>query len=1038
MIHKKGIVNALLLRPVTIMMMTLLMIGFGLFSLSNLKITLWPTFDIPIVAISASYRNVAPEDIQRILVEPIEAAISSVEGIETMDSNSRRGSAFIRLSLKSGTDARRVELDVREAIDRIRNQLPREAAQPVIFQFDPESAPIMQLSLQASNRSLDELRNLGVELVEPMLERLPGVAAADTRGGLERTIYVHINPQQMAQYNVSTGELENALRQNNVQIPVGNLVVDRVSFSVRAEAMYTSIEDISNTVIRRNPDGNPVRVSDLAVVEDGFADVSTLVEVNGRNSVTIEVQKQSDANTLDVAYAVLDELEEIKSRLPVGTHLQVLTNSGQFIENSIFNLAQSATYALFLVLIILIIFLGGWRASVTVALSIPISLAGTFAAMYFTGITLNIISIFGLALAVGLLVDNSIVVLDGIVAKLEEGKSRFQAALEGTNEVKGALIGATLTTLAVFIPILFVEGFAGMIARDLALTISLAISFSFLTAVVLVPVFSTMFLRKEEFEKRTLALRLFSRFEEKYAHSLRWLLINRASGILLFIGVLFLTYFLFGIIQTENFPEGDSGEISISIEMPTGTSLVQTAGLIREMSEQLVTNEYVETVVTNIGSRGWRSEYNLGRISLTLKPESERTVTTDQLALQLRRQFDYPGASIRVSSGGGGFGGGGFGQGLGSIRISLIGPDIEVLKGLSNRIEEVMLQDSLVISVDNPRINATPELVYRIDRERVSRMGSNISEVANALKTQTRGTLTGYYREDGREIPIEVRTDLMFRTNREQLDRLELLQVGDQRIPVSSLGVFEAVEGFDSITRRDRETLLDVSIRVAGIGEEQRQQIIDLFENEIVLPDGYRYEFTGSFRDQQRSMASLMNALLFALLLTYMVMGAKFENLTDPFVIMFTVPLGFLGALGLLYVLGVALSVVAGLGMVVLVGIVVNNGIVLLDYIKQYTTDIPDEEYLKQFVKGAKRRVRPILLTSLTTICSMIPLALGLGTGAEIWSPLALVVIGGLLLSPILTLYIIPVLTLTFSSKKRRALDKALITETWSNLDQKN
>jgi hydrophobic/amphiphilic exporter-1 (mainly G- bacteria), HAE1 family len=313
-------------------------------------------------------------------------------------------------------------------------------------------------------------------------------------------------------------------------------------------------------------------------------------------------------------------------------------------------------------------------------------------------------------------------------------------------------------------------------------------------------------------------------------------------------------------------------------------------------------------------------------------------------------------------------------------------------------------------------------------------MGSNLSEVGNALKTQTRGTLTGYYREGGREIPIEVRTDQMFRTDREKLDRIELLQVGDQRVPVSSLGYFEAVEGYDTITRRDRETLLDVNIQVAGRGEAQRQQIIELFENEIVLPDGYRYEFTGSFRDQQRSMSSLFNALLFALLLTYMVMAAKFENLTDPFVIILTVPLGFLGALLLLKVLGTALSVVAGLGMVVLVGIVVNNGIVLLDYVKQYTTGIPEEAYMDQFIKGAKRRVRPILLTSLTTICSMIPLAIGLGTGAEIWSPLALVVIGGLMLSPLLTLYIIPVLTLTFSSRKRQALDRSLIMEYWGNL----
>lgn len=1019
---KPGFVNLLLSRPVTIVMITLLIIAFGLFSLSRLKVTLLPSINIPVVAVSIGYSNVPPEDINRLIVRPVEGALSAIEGVESMDANISNGRAFIILRLRQSVNVRKVELDVREAIDRIRNILPREASDPAIFQFDPENLPVMRLSLEGSNRGLDELRNIALELIEPQFERLGGVASADTRGGLERTVYVNLDRMDMARHRVMPNDVQNVLRSNNTQVPIGNLVVDRRSYSVRAESIYRDIDEIRNTIIRIDEEGRPVRVDHVARVVDSFADISSFVEVNGNNSVTIEIQKQSDANTLDVTNAVINEIPSILNRLPTGISIQVLSNEGKSIETSINNLSNSAVQALVLVVVMLLIFLGGWRSSFVVALSIPVTIAGTFAAMSFTGITLNIMSITGLALAIGLLVDNSIVVLDSIVAKLEEGKSTFKAALEGTNEVKGALLGSTLTTLAVFVPILAIEGFTGQIARDLALTICLAISISFLTSIILIPVFASRLLSRKSFQSKNLVLRTLDRFEGFYIVSLKWLLHHKILGFLAFIAILTSTYFLNKAIDTEFFPRSDSGEINIFIELPAGSKLVNTASIMRDVSLRLMEVDEIETVVTSIGQSGRSTNTNSGRISINMIDENKRDQSSNELALDLRNMLVYPGVNIRVMPTAGGMRMGRGGRwGSGDLRVSLIGPDVDVLQEYSDRIEHVMMQDTSVISVNISRNSDRPELQLLIDRLAVNRMGTTFSEVAGSFGMQSRGSLVGEYRSGGREIPIRLRLDETYRMNQQDLLDLEVLQVDDKRVTAASVGHFAESQGLTRIFRRDRETLLDIDISVSGSVSEHRHRIMDLFDEAIVLPDGYRYAFTGSTEEEAGGMSSLMMALLMALLLTYMVMAALFENFRDPFVIMFTIPLGFFGSYAMLYITGFPFSVAAGIGMVILVGIVVNNGIVLVDYIHQYTRNTESVLYAKNFLKAAKRRFRPIMLTALTTIGSMLPLALQTGMGSETWGPLALTVIGGLMAATIITLYIIPVILVSISKQRRVA-----------------
>lgn len=1022
---KISITESIIRRPITVFMFTLMVIGFGLFSLSKLKVTLYPPFNIPVLAISSGYRNVSPEDIQRILVEPIEAAVSATEGIESLESTSRKGSSFVILRLKPGTNIRKTELKVRESIDRIRGQIPREANEPVIFQFDPESRPIMRLSVQASNRGLDELRNLSVEIIEPLFERLTGVAAADTRGGLERSIFVNIDQEKLTLYKLLPAQVENAIRSNNVQVPVGNIKTASQNLGVRAISMYTSVEQLRQTIVSISPNGIPVRIKDLAFVDDGFAKITNIVEVNGKNSVTINIQKQSDANTLDVTQAVENAIPGITERLPEGVSVTVLRNSGGFIETSVQNLANSAVQALIVVVIILVLFMGGWRIALIVATSIPISMTATFAVMYFSGLTLNIFSITGLALAIGMLVDNSIVVSESIASKLEEGMGRMQAAIEGTNEVAGALIGATLTTLGVFVPMLGLTGFTGIIAKDLALTICIAISISFLASIILIPVLASLFMSATKFENRNKVFKAMHKLERGYGKVLQVLVFKKRYVVGAVLVIIIGSVFLFRAIPSGFFPEGDSGELDIDITLPNGTKLALTAEVIRDFSQIIQKNPDVKNMVTSIGQSRWSQETNRGEISVTLVPKDKRKQSTEDIALMYRRLLEKPGVTVRIrAESSSGLGGGGNWGGGSGVRVSLFGSDVQVLQALSDKIESIVLQDTSVISVDNPRVDPAPELHFIVDRQRLNALGANLSQVANALKTQTRGTLVGEYREGGREIPIEVRTSETAIKSREDLNRISVLQKGDLRIPVAAVGDFKAYQGIDRISRRDRETLLDVSVTVKGNPLAFTEKFKEIMETQIAMPDGYRYQFTGANVDSQKSSTEMLLALLTALALTYMIMASQFENFRDPLVVMFTIPLAFFGSLLLLFISGTDLSIPASIGIVLLVGIVVNNGIVLIDYIHQYTASATsDEDFVNRFIKAAQRRMRPIMLTALTTICSMIPLAMELGSGAETWSPLARSVIGGLAFSSILSLFMVPVFTILFSREKIKIIN---------------
>tara|TARA_R110000868_G_scaffold368227_4_gene631269 strand:+ start:1 stop:2067 length:2067 start_codon:yes stop_codon:yes gene_type:complete len=662
--------------------------------------------------------------------------------------------------------------------------------------------------------------------------------------------------------------------------------------------------------------------------------------------------------------------------------------------------------------------MGGWRISLVVAISIPVSIAATFAVMYATNLTLNIFTISALALAIGLLVDNSIVVAESIAKKMEEGLRRYEAALTGTNEVIGPLLGSTLTTLGVFIPITLITGIQGIFFKEFAITISFAIAISFVSSIVLVPVISILVLDRDQFNKRNFMFKAIHKLENGYGLILSWILKHKWIPTLALFGIVLGTYFMYSNITKEGFPETDSGEIDVNVTLAEGTKLIKTVEVMTNFEKILLAKPEIETLVSSIGRSRWSEQTNTGSFTVQLVSVDKRKITSSELAASLRQELTAPGVSIRASVEGGGirFGGRGFRSGGGSVRLSLIGPEMTELLRISKQIEDQFLDDPNIISVDNGRTDPTPELQFIVDRDRVGIMNAGIREVANNLRTQTLGNQAGYFRSEGREIPIEVRTAKTSLKSREDLFDLEVLQYEDQRIPVVAVGEFKETKGVDSYAKRNREILLDVSIQFNGEAEVYRKLITDYMTNEVILPEGYRYEFTGASQEAQEGSKQFLFAGLAALVLMFMIMASLFENFRDPFVIWLCIPMALFGALAGLILLGSPLSTTGNIGLFMLVGIIVNNGIVLVDYMHLRTRDFTfdtsiDSVFMNHILEACKRRMRPILLTAITTICSMIPLSLELGAGAEIWSPLAKTVIGGLAFGVLFTLFITPAIS---------------------------
>jgi HAE1 family hydrophobic/amphiphilic exporter-1 len=1011
-------------RPVTFLMVSLILIGFGFYGLSNLRLNLYPDVTFPTITVYTVYEGVAPEDMETLISRPIEEAVGSVSGIRRVRSLSSQGASVVRLNFDWGIDLFVAETEVRKRLDQIRRSIPVDAEQPIVFSYDPNDEPIVVLTLTSPVRSPRDLRTIATQQLEQRIERINGVASANTAGGLERQINIQISNAQMRAYDLDVATIGNRLRADNIQVPAGQLSEGQTTYALRTVGEFKNVEQIRNTIIATR-DGNPIYLKDVASVEDGIAQPIGNVRVQGNDGVILNIYKTSDTNIVAAAGSIIDGLDALRATLPSDVQLEVLSNKADFIRMSINNLVMTAVQAIILVMLMLLIFLRSGRSSLIVAVSIPVSIITTFSIMNWANVSLNIISLSGLTLAVGLVVDNAVVVLENIFRFKEEGEDTKSAAVKGAQEVTSPVVMSTLTTLVVFLPVLFVPGIAGLLFRDLALTISFALIVSVLVALTLIPVMGSRLFARDDARKNLdtppkpsrgflktkvvpALTRMFDRLENSYNRTLDKLLPK--SGIVVTVSFLFLlaTLPIFYLLGGEFFPEVDENRIVLEIQREPGVNLFELERTIL-MAENIIGREVPEArlVVSDYGDKigiqgADNPGGNQGIIRIELTPVSERSRDQFQITASLLRALEIlPSTNVRelredpLSP-----------DGETGLIVQIYGFDPEIRSELAVIAADRMRNTEGIASVFSQIDEGRPELRIQMDRERIARVGLTTSQVANAVSNAVKGDMATTFVDQGVEFQVLVQVDPIERSESTSLQQIQIRAQDGTWMPLSNLARIERVTGPSSIIRIDQERMVEIEADLDGIDIKTATDRTRASLDQITWPEGYRYEVAGAAEDQRRSFQYLLIAFVIAGILTYMVMASQFESLVEPFIIILTIPLALSGVLIILWATGTAISVTAMVGLVLLTGIVVNNGIVMIDYIKILQSRGLDRH--KAIVTGATRRLRPILMTAFTTILAMVPLALQLGSGSETWSPMARTVIGGLTMSTLLMLFAVP------------------------------
>jgi hydrophobic/amphiphilic exporter-1 (mainly G- bacteria), HAE1 family len=1023
-------------RPVLTAVVFLILIILGAISFVKLPVDLMPDVSWPAITVRTNYAGVGPEEIERLITEPIERSLGTVPGIEEIVSTSSEGSSIVRVSFAWGSDLGEAAEDIRSRVDRLRGILPEDSEPPVIFKFDISQFPIMFLAVSGEMNPRD-LRYFVEEQIQYRLERVPGVAAADIRGGLRREIQVRLSRDRLHALGVTPDNVLNALRRENVNLPAGQVYEGDFEVLLRTQGEFLNIEQIAGSVVTvRN--GVPVYIRDIGRVEDGYEEVRDLTRIDGRAGIRMALRKQSGANTVEVARLVQKEIERINqdfSQVSVWT----ISDSSIFIERSIKNVRQAAIFGAILALFVLLLFLRNFRSAMIVAVAIPVSVIGAFLLMYTYGFTLNIMTFGALALGVGMLVDSAIVVLENIYRHREAGLDKKEAARLGTSEVGPAIIAAALTTLVVFLPVIFIGGMSGVMYQQLAYVVAFSLICALIVAMTLVPVLASRFIRVRQPDARSLISRfvgfggwLLERLDQSYQGVIYWALDHRKTvvfGTLLVFGGALL---LLPLIGVEMMPEADEGEVRVSFELPPGTQLSATDAIARQI-EALVQERVPETerVLTEVGSSGgWSSAaVNSGSLRVILVPQDQRQRSSQEVANSLRGPLSsIPGVIARVRAGGG----------IPMLRrtmqtddrvsVEVRGHDLNEAYNLAVEVRRIMENVPGISDARLSRSEGRPENQIFIDRERASSLGLSVSQIANTLRTTVGGTRATLFRQGGDEFQILVRYDEEDRRDLQSVLNTPVQTPSGKLIPLGSLVQLRPAEGPVSIQRKDQERMITVSGSLDGrdlgsVITDIRAQLQD-----FPVPLGFAILMGGEYEEQQRGFRDLMLSVILAILLVYLVMAAQFESFRYPFIILLSIPLAVIGVALMLFLTATTFNMQGFIGVIMLAGIVVNNAIVLVDY-----TNLLRREYKfslrEALAVGGRRRLRPILMTTMTTVLGLVPMSLGIGEGGELQAPMARVVIGGLLSSTFITLVFIPTIYMMMEGRRVKEETTELIAQ---------
>lgn len=1023
-------------RPIFTVMIMLIIIILGMISLSRLPIDLMPDVTYPVLSISTSYSNVAPQEIEQLITRPIEEAMSAVAGVEEVISTSSEGRSTVRVSFAWGTDLTEAANDIRDRLDRVLGRLPDDADRPSLMKFDPAAFPIL---IMGASGDLDpiEMRRIVEDQAKNRIERIPGVASLDVWGGHEREIHVDFLADEINALGLSLDQVINNIRAANQNVPGGTLERGNLEITVRTPGEYTSLEELRNTVVAMH-EGVPIRLGEIASVEDTTAKESRIIRINGKPGIHVSISKQSGTNTVQVARNVLREIEQINRDIPQ-IQLAPIVDTSEYIERSIANVSTAALYGGVLAVLVLFFFLRNLPSTFVIATAIPIAIIATFALIYFNGFTLNIMTLGGLALGIGMMVDSAIVVLENITRLREEGYEGLRAAIDGSEEVTAAIVAGTLTTLAVFLPLIFLRGMVGVLFKQLAYVIGFALLCSLFVALTLVPMLSARLHKPITLEDGNnkqhriyrASERLFKSVENSYKHLLDVALNHR---IIVIVGAVLLvggSLLLVPLVGFEFMPAGDEGEVRVTVEMETGTRLDVFENIMQPIEARVIQMvPETEKWLTSI-SGSWHGGGRSGQIRMTLKPAKERSRSSEEIASTLRRQLtDIPGVQIRTRAGQGMFMMRGGGGGSERIEIEILGYDLQIADALSEQIQRVVRTVEGVTDVRLSRDSGSPENLIMIDRAKAADMKLTVSQIANMLKTIMQGTVATYYREGGDEYPVRVKVKDAERMEMDELLNLTLTNSAGESVILRNVVRVESQTGPTAIERKNQERIVSLSVNISGRDMGHIMSDIQEQIRTIPIPRDFSINFGGDVEEQRKAFNELLVSLILALVLVYMVMACLYESLRDPFVVMFSVPLAIIGVVLMLFLTRTTFNVQSYIGCIMLGGIVVNNAILLVDHINllRRRDGFPLREAIEE---AGRRRLRPILMTSMTTMLALTPLAIGLGEGGEAQAPLARAVIGGLFSSTLITLVFIPVIYSIFeaSLKKKKGVKQA-VTQT--------
>ena len=999
-------------RPIFTAMVTMMVVAMGAVALGRLRIDMLPEVELPSCTIRTEYEGASPEVVERLVTQIVEEIVATVPGVEEIESTSSEGSSRVTVRLAWGIDLDEAAIELQSRLEQEIDELPEDVSRPRVSKFDIASFPVVILGI-SSKLDPVALTEIVEDQVRFRFARIPGVAQVDVWGGYPREVRVELDPGRVNALGIPLDRVLDALRNANLDRPAGKLEDGRQELTLRAPAEYQSLDEIRDTVVLELGDG-AVTIGQIARVVDTYERLDRHVRVNGDLGLRVAVRKQADANTVEVSRAILEEIEAVNRAFPQ-IEVVAVSNQGGFIERSIRNVSNSVLYGGAFAALVLLLFLRSLRSTLVITAAIPVSVVATFALMYQQGLTLNLMTLGGLALGVGMMVDSSVVVLENVFRRrTEDGDAPEDAAVRGTGEVAGAIVASTITTLVIFVPLVFVRGVSGLLFKELALVIAFSLACSLLVSLTLVPMLSARLLAKVGTgAPRGLLARAAGAFlsflDALYLGLLKRVLrapLVVAAGSLALLGSSLLLY---PHIGTEFLPPSDEGQVRVNGEMENGTRLDIVDAQTRIMEERVraLVPEAIATV-TSVGP-GWRSAISArGELQITLSPRKERERSNSEVAASLRAALEgtIAGMKIRTRAPQGQFL---LQRVLGSdegLEVEVRGFDLGVLSGLAERASDVIASVAGVTDVEVAVQAGVPETELSVDRRKVADVGLSVRDVTRVLETGFAGSRAGEYRSDGNAYRILVRLEDAERRSIDEVLDMTLSTPAGQPVALRNLVTASSGSGPLIIERTDQERTVKITANVAGRAQGDVAREVQAKLDEIPRPMGHDLSVAGAYEEQERSTRELMISFLLAIALVYMVLACQYESLRDPLIVMLAVPMAAVGVLATLYLTGTTFNIQSAIGCIMLGGIVVNNAILLVDQAGRLVEEGVDA--VTAAFEAGRRRLRPILMTSLTTVLALMPLALGIGEGADAQAPLARAVVGGLLGSSAITLLLIP------------------------------